>query len=376
LLAGIHLSLFIGPGVPIPVPQQVLDALFEATVVVNAGEIASGFELKFKLPSNSPLQTLFLVSGGSLIPIIRVVLAVTINSSTEVLIDGVMTHHQVMPGNDASNTVLVIKGKDLSALMGYIDFSGIPYPAMPVPARILLILAKYAVLGVIPMVIPPILTDVPIPTEKIPRHQGKDLGYIQQLALQSGYTFYLKPGPAVGTSIAYWGPDVRIGVPQPALNYDMDAHTNVESLNFNLDTEGYKLPVLFIQEPISKIPIPIPIPNISLLNPPLGLVPPLPKEWEPLEDTAKQSPIQAALLGLSRASKTNDVVVGTGSLDVLRYGRLLKARELVGVRGAGKAFDGLYYVRSVTHSIQRGGLKQQFTLVRNGLISTLPVVVP
>ncbi len=374
MLKGLHLTLLIGPGVPLPVPLEVLDALTEAQVVVNAGENASGFELKFRLSKNSPLQTLFLVSGGALIPIVRVILVAMINGTPEVLIDGVMTHHQVMPATDAAGATLVVKGKDLTALMAYIDFSGLPYPALPVPARVLLILAKYAILGVVPMVIPPLLTDVPVPTERIPRHQGKDLDYIEQLAAEAGYVFYLRPGPAPGMSVAYWGPEIRIGVPQPALNYDMDMHTNVETLTFNLDTEGAKLPVVFVHEPITKAPIPIPIPNVSLLNPPLGLIPPIPKEVVPLEGVGKLSPIQAALVGLARAAKSGDVVVGTGSLDVLRYGRILKARELVGVRGAGLAFDGLYYVRSVTHTIKRGQYKQQFTLVRNGLISTLPVV--
>jgi len=38
------------------------------------------------------------------------------------------------------------------------------------------------------------------------------------------------------------------------------------------------------------------------------------------------------------------------------------------------AFDGLYYVKSVTHSIKRGEYKQNFSLTRNGLISTVPSV--
>ena len=42
--------------------------------------------------------------------------------------------------------------------------------------------------------------------------------------------------------------------------------------------------------------------------------------------------------------------------------------------GAGIAYDGLYYVKSVTHEIERGSYKQGFTLARNGLISTLPTV--
>jgi hypothetical protein len=48
----------------------------------------------------------------------------------------------------------------------------------------------------------------------------------------------------------------------------------------------------------------------------------------------------------------------------------------VGVRGAGPAFDGLYYVKSVTHRIKRGEYKQSFKLSRNGLVSTVPTVWP
>ena len=78
--------------------------------------------------------------------------------------------------------------------------------------------------------------------------------------------------------------------------------------------------------------------------------------------------------GLAYASQHADAVSGTGSLDVARYGRVLKSRQLVGVRGAGTPFDGLYYVKSVAHTIKRGDYKQNFTLARNGLISTLPTV--
>ena len=40
----------------------------------------------------------------------------------------------------------------------------------------------------------------------------------------------------------------------------------------------------------------------------------------------------------------------------------------------GPAFDGLYYVKSVTHKIKRGEYKQNFKLSRNGLVSTVPTV--
>lgn len=370
---GIHLTLMIGPAVPVPVPQSVLDALTSLIVTTTAGQ-ASGFQLTFTLSNRSPLQTLFLLSGGAQIPLVRVIIVVTINGTPEVLMDGVMTNHEMAPGSEVGQSTLTISGEDLTAVMNYIDFSGVPYPAMPPEARVLLILAKYAMFGIIPMVIPSVLIDIPIPTDRIPVQQGKDLEYIKRLADDVGYVFYLEPGPSPGTSVAYWGPEIKVGAPQPALNTNMDAHTNVESLSFNFNGDSKMLPIVYIQNPQTKVPIPIPIPDITPLNPPLGLMAPLPKDIRPITETAKYSPLRGALIGLAKAAQSADGVSGSGTLDVLRYGRVLKARKLVGVRGAGQAFDGLYYVKSVTHSIKRGEYKQNFTLGRNGLISTVPMV--
>ena len=131
---------------------------------------------------------------------------------------------------------------------------------------------------------------------------------------------------------------------------------------------------MFIQEPASKAPIPIPIPDVTPLNPPLGLVPPLPPRLTFLKDTAKLNPLVAAMRGLAYAGQHTDAVFGTGSLDVVRYGRVLKSRQLVSVRGAGDAFDGLHYVTSVSTKLKRGELTQSFSLARNALLSTLPRV--
>jgi hypothetical protein len=369
----IHLTLMIGPAVPVPVSHDVLDALTSVQVTTSAGD-ASGFQLQFTINNRSPLQTLFLLSGGSPIPLMRVIIVVTINGTPDVLMDGVMTNHELSPGADPGHSTLTVTGKDLTQVMDYIDFSGIPYPAMPNEARVLLILAKYAMFGIVPMVIPSVLIDIPIPTEQIPRHKGKDLSYVKSLADEVGYVFYLDPGPAPGMSVAYWGPEIKFGAAQPALNINMDAYTNVESLNFRFNADSKLLPIVFIQNPETKIPIPIPIPDLTPLNPPLGAIPPIPKGIEPITDMAKYSPVRGAMIGLAKAAKSADGVTGTGSLDVLRYGRVLKARKLVGVRGAGAAFDGLYYVKSVTHNIKRGEYKQSFTLGRNGLLSTVPTV--
>jgi hypothetical protein len=49
---------------------------------------------------------------------------------------------------------------------------------------------------------------------------------------------------------------------------------------------------------------------------------------------------------------------------------------VVGLRGVGYSYDGLYYVQQVAHTIERGSYRQRFNLQREGLGSITPVVVP
>ena len=372
MVGGVQLSLRIGPA-PITPPHEVVDSLVRAKVEDGSGGTQSGFELTFELPVRSPLRTLFLISGGGALPLMRVVLIVTINGGAHSIIDGVTTNVEMQPGEGGVSR-LVVKGKDLSALMDIIEIPGLPFPAMPPSARVLLVLAKYAVFGVIPIVIPSILDIPPLPVQLIPQQRGSDYAYVKRLAAQAGYVFYLEPGPSPGTSKAYWGPEIRVGEPQPALTTNMDAQSNVDQLSFTFDKEKKAIPIVFFQEPISKAPIGIPIPDVTPLNPPLGLVPPLPPKIVKLDDTSHLSAPEALMAGLAFAGQNSDSVFGSGRLDVAKYGRLLKSRQLVGVRGAGLPFDGLFYVKSVTHEIERGSYKQGFSLARNGLISTFPTV--
>ena len=374
---GIQLTLLVGPLVPLPVPRVVLDALQSVEVRTAAGS-ASGFQLTFTITARSPLNTIFLLAAGTntgmATPPLRVLLILTMNGSAQPLFDGVMTHVEVQPGGRGQAGTLTVTGEDVTKAMDMQDFSGLPFPAVPVEGRVALLCAKYAPFGLIPMVIPVLFPDVQIPIDKIPAQKGTDLAYIQELARQVGYVFYVEPGPAPGTNIAYFGPEIKLGVPQPALNLDMDALTNVESLSFSFDPTTRALPIVYIQNQLTRVPIPIPIPNLNPLQPPLGALPTPIANLKVLKDTAKMSPMRAISAGLAEAAKSQDAVSGSGSLNVLRYGRVLKARGLVGVRGAGVAYDGLYYVSSVTSRLKRGEFKQSFELTRNGLVSITPNV--
>jgi hypothetical protein len=370
LKGNIQLSLLIGPMVPIPVPKPVIEALTKVTVKTEAG-LTSGFQLTFSFDSKSPLNVLLLLLG-QIGPFIRTIILVNINGIQHVLMDGMVENHQITPDVQTGKSTFTISGSDLTTLMRQIDFTGTPYPGMTAEARVAAIIAKYAGFGLIPKIIPSAFIDVPIPTKRIPIHKGTDLDYIQELAGNVGHVFYVEPGPAPGSSVAYWGPEIKVGTPQAALNINMDSHTNVESLDFSFNGDSKAMPIIYIQNQLTGAPMPIPIPDITPLNPPLGLIPPFPSKFPRLTETTYMSTIQAIAHGAAEAARTSNAVEGSGSLNVVRYGHILKARSLVGVRGAGEAFNGLYYVKSVTHNIEKGKYTQNFSLSRNGLVSTLP----
>lgn len=371
----VHLTLLIGPlPVPLPAPLPVTEAL--QRVEINSSRDRSGFQITFSMGKTSPLQVALLPLGFFDPMITRVVIIVTVKGIPNVVMDGVITRQEMQPGNEPGKSTLTVTGEDLSILMDVVELR-VPYPAMPDVARINLILAKYAMFGITPLVVPPPVISVDSPTSRFDTQEGTDRSYIQGLASESGYVFYVEPGPLPMQSIAYFGPDVRLPIPQPALSVNSDADSNVESLSFSLDGLAKKQVIMFMLDPITKkIPIPVPIPDINPLHPPLGLRPTPPAKVTFAEETTRLTTAEAAKRAFGYMLASADAISGSGSLNVASYGFILRARMLVGVRGAGAAYDGLYYVDSVTHSIKRGEYKQNFQLSRDGLISQTPAVLP
>lgn len=372
MASSLQLMLLMGPMVPLPVPAALMDAFQDAQVTTATGR-SSGFQLTFAVSTRSPITTT-LLPAGYFDPKTRVVLVAVIGGRPTVLSDGVITRQELTPSDEPGASTLTVTGEDLSLLMD-LRHERQCYPALPHNIRATLICAKYAMWGIIPAAVPPVLTDIPNPVEHIPIQSSTDLAYLQAMASEVGYVFYVEPGPAPGANVAYWGPEVKVGPLQHALTVGMGAATNVESLSFSFDGLSRTQYTITYTEPRTKIGIGIPVPDVSLLHPPLGARPAVALREEPLPDVSDRKVTEILLLGLGRSSASADAITGQGRLDVLRYGAVLKARQLVGVRGAGLAYDGAYYVSSVTHDIKRGEYKQSFSLTRDSLVSPTPVVV-
>ena len=364
----IRLILMVGPTIPLPAPAPLSQAL-QSAEVTNDATSGDGFQLTFTLGKEAADYNLLL--SGVLNPFNRVIVGVLMGATPEVLIDGIITHHQVTPSNEPGKSTLTVTGKDVSVMLD-LEEKNEQYPNQPDSIIVTQLLAQYAVYGLVPQPAP--TTDVPIELERVPRQHETDLKFIQRLAQKNGFVFYVEP-VTFGVNTAYWGPESRAGLPQPALTTNMAHYSNVKSLNFSNDamapvgTEG-----TFV-EPITKTAIPIP-PLPSLKVPPLAAQPAVPQRTQLMRNTANQNPSSAAVSAVAAATNVPDAVTGQGELDAVRYGSVLRARKLVGVRGAGLNYDGFYYVRKVSHRISVGTYTQSFTLSREGTGTLTPVVVP
>ena len=375
---GTRLNLLIGPTVPVPAPPVILDNLEEVEVKHQDGE-QSGFQITLRMGKGPNMALdLALMELPLLKPGMRVILTVFLGAFPKVLMDGFITRSEYKPSNGSAGPgKLVLTGKDVSFAMER-EEKNAEHPAQPDPVVAAKILGSYAVYGMIPIVIPPPTMDVPIPTDRTPIQTKSDLEHLQKMAGRyQGWVFHVSPGPVPGTNKAYWGPDLRVGIPQAALSVDMGSDTNVEAISFENEAAeatqvrgsvqdrwtGMKLPVFSI--PVPRVPL-----ALSPAIADFGVV-----RTKAYRALAGRNVMQALAEAQADSEKQSaDVVKGTGELDTARYGGVLEARGLVGVRGVVLRYDGLYYVKAVTHKISGSSYKQSFEIVREGTVSTVPMV--
>ena len=367
-LLGIRLVLWMGKAIPLPAPPDVTAAV-QRVSVTNDAQNGDGFQITLSIAKG--IAEYNLLESGALDAFNRVVIGVVLGVVPEVLIDGIITNHEIAPSETPGQSTITITGKDVSLMMD-LEEKNADYPNQPDFVIFSQLVASYAQFGLVPVPTP--TTDIPIMLQRVPHQAETDFQFINKLAARNGYVFYVEP-VTFGVNQAYFGPVIRAGLPQPALTVGQGGHGNVRQLSFGNDalapigTKG-----TFV-EPITKTAIPIPaLPSLKL--PPLSLSPTSAKRKVLLRQSGNESASRAAVSAIAAATNAPDSVSGNGTLDTIRYGSVLRARKIVGVRGAGFAYDGLYYVKQVTHSIELGKYEQSFSLTREGTGSLSPVMVP
>ncbi|MBI4939650.1 MAG: hypothetical protein HY830_02750 [Actinobacteria bacterium] len=375
-LPGLLLTVLAGRTVPTPLPEPVLSRLRSAKVTETDSE-RSAFSLSLDAGRSGPLAAFDnpLLTSSPLQVGARVALVVTLGAVPTVLFDGIVTQTELTPGDRPGSATLDVQGEDASYLMD-LEERDVEYPALTDYLQVLAVLAPYAAQGILPAALPTPVAEPSLPTEQVPVQQTTDLRHLAALAARNGYVAYLMPGPVPGTSSFYWGPPVRVGLPQPALSIDLGAQTNVLSApTFKTDSVGPVQVTGTVQDPTSGQSVPVQA--RAALRPPLAAVP-LSAVTAVRTRRLRESGTGTATATVRAQAAVDagaDAVVGEGELDGARYGSVLRPRGLVGVRGAGWSYDGLWYVRQVVHDLAPGSYRQKFVIAREGYGSTVPAVV-
>ena len=160
------------------------------------------------------------------------VLVVTFGGVPRVLMDGVITHRELTPGAAPGSPAHRNRrgrqrddgpGGEVGRAPGQ-DEASIANRIIP----------RYASMGLDPASDAAAVGRPTVAGRAGAVQQGTDLATSRTMAPASAIVFYVVPRAAPMVNTAYWGPPVRIGVPQRALSVDLGAETNVRQLTLPL----------------------------------------------------------------------------------------------------------------------------------------------
>jgi hypothetical protein len=354
-------------------PCNVIEA-FDTAEVTQTDEGPSGFQLTFKVGRNKTtgLDDYQTLTSNYFRVFNRVIITVEFDGEQTILIDGLITHHQLNPSSQPGMSSMTITGEDLSVLMD-LEEKATQFPDQSDPSIVDKILAEYSEHGIKSKVTRPKNSDPVLKTDWCRTQIVTDREYLSYLAKWYGFDFYIVPGPEPGQNTAYWGEPKRTGLKQNAISVNMKQWGNADQVNFQFDAlapEKIKMEVSDrntdkmrdVKAESSEVPTISDKPAIENNQR---------KKLRLLRDNAGLSYAEA----LARAQgelegSVKETVIATGQLNGFRYRGVLQARALVALRGAGHTYDGEYYVKSVTHRLRRGEYSQSYVLNREGTLTT------
>jgi Phage tail baseplate hub (GPD) len=367
-----NLVLLLGKTVPKPVPSRINEAMSKIEITQILGD-RSGFQVSFQLNRVELSEQLDdpLIKEVLLEPFSRMILGITIDGTPEILLDGMITHHQVQY-TDEGEIIFTVTGEDVSVMMD-LEEKSVLHTAQAEHTIATKIISTYSRYGLIPNVKAPPTIDTPTPAERMPSQQETDLAYLRRMAERFGYVFNIRPGPTSGSNTAYWGPPRSTQPPLPALTVDMGSFTNVSSINVQLDALAATTVTGKLQDRKTNT-----VQSLSITK--SQRTPLTDRVALTLQSSTRVSQFRgtghAQSRGTALAQATVDrsvdrAVTLTGTLDTLVYGKILQVGRSIDVRGMGNTHDGNYIVQQVSHSIADNNYTQEFTLIRDGIGSLL-----
>jgi phage protein D len=210
-----------------------------------------------------------------------------------------------------------------------------------------------------------------------------DIRFLRRLAARNGFECYVQAGKGFFRSPTMEAP------PQKTLAVDFGEETNVAQLRVRLDgTPPTRLEIRRV-DPLEKQELTEAIAETPRRELGARTLAALRSGQPDGRVLLRQQPAVSAqeMQGRLREAyqPASQFVWAEGEVDSRSYGRVLRAKRLVTIKGTGANFSGLYYVTRVRHTFTVEGYAQHFEAYRNGLgltgeedfgASTLPLAVP
>jgi len=281
----------------------------------------------------------------------------------QALINAFVTQHHVTY-SEAGTSTLTVTAMDATYSMNLVE-TVVAWPNLPDGAIAAEIFGQH---DLVPQVdtTSPVLTD----PEGTTIQRGTDIRFLRRLARRNGFDCYVQPEPLTGLDIGHFHARQLTGMPQAVLSVEVGDETNVRDFGVRYDltrATGANASGIDVQ---TKSAQPVQVPEAqeqslgsegTLLR--LSPAPTLLPAGTGLNKTAD---IQRAAQALVDRSTWSVAAEGTVGLDVA----VLRPGGLVTVRGAGRLYNGTYFLTRVRHTIQPGSVEQRFEAVRNAVTET------
>ncbi len=290
----------------------------------------------------------------------RVTVYASFPQRAEMVFDGYISHVNCRTNEQAANMTVEIRGVDASYHMNQEEktriWRGKTYEVIANE-----IFTEYQFK---PMVAdPPGTGEAPLQVAQ----RSTDHRFVRELARRRGYEFYV-----LGAN-AYFRPPVLTETPQKVIAVNFGEQTNCNNLQFESDgTAPTQAHVSYFDAMEGAAASDL---AVDSGLPPLGTQP-----LSGLRGAIQMPPASriARGLGFHSGAQASEYAAGmlrrhgwwitaSGSLNGLRYGTVLRSRKLVTVKGAGRNYNGNYYVRKVQHRLTPRSYDMQFELARNAL---------
>ncbi len=395
---------------PAPLPVELALTLRKVDVSRNY-EAPCGFSLSFeadRYPSDTgdSADEYPALATGVLDPFCRVQVQVTIGDTTTVLMDGFVTKVSISAKPDDKSS-LSVTGEDsvkMDLFEVYKEYSkkdGEKTVGIKDSEIASTVLGPYAAIGFNGSVTAPENEDQP---DKPRQQQATDFKFLQEMAHIHDCIFYIEPGTSLGQNTVYWGPPEAPGSPQKALTINMGPADNLSSASCNHNGLAPTMTYgLFLDQDSDMTVQQIAIGSVVddktadyYSNAPIpGSLASLATSPDTYTDKLKDLSVRGTLYkrgqtvgsDFERAKNlaqnatdmsVRECVTVSGELDTFRYGGILKVRGCVDLRGVGSRFDGTYFVKKVSHSINLApgswSYTQSFDLLRGGTGTTISEV--